>query len=77
MCHEWLSHKTTFASSVVKEEEARINRGIMDADRQIRQMVNFILQEAQEKASEIYLKTEHDFSLEKQYVFPDHSLPKY
>ena len=38
----------------------------MDADRQIRQMVNFILQEAKEKASEIYVKAEHDFSLEKQ-----------
>ena len=38
----------------------------MDADRQIKQMVNFILQEAKEKASEIYMKAEHDFSLEKQ-----------
>jgi len=38
----------------------------MEADRQIRQMVNFILQEAKEKASEIYVKAEHDFSLEKQ-----------
>jgi len=38
----------------------------MDADRQIRQMVNFILQEAKEKANEIYAKAEHDFSLEKQ-----------
>jgi len=38
----------------------------MEADKQIRQMVNFILQEAKEKASEIYVKAEHDFSLEKQ-----------
>jgi len=29
-------------------------------------MVNFILQEAKEKAAEIYVKAEHDFSLEKQ-----------
>mmetsp|Transcript_27211 Transcript_27211/g.35682 ORF Transcript_27211/g.35682 Transcript_27211/m.35682 type:complete len:222 (-) Transcript_27211:232-897(-) len=35
---------------------------------QIRQMVNFILQEAHEKANEIRLKTEHDFNLEKQML---------
>ncbi|KAG5175623.1 ATPase, V1/A1 complex, subunit E [Tribonema minus] len=35
---------------------------------QIRQMVNFILQEAHEKAVEIKLKTEHDFNLEKQML---------
>ncbi|CAH0481661.1 unnamed protein product [Peronospora belbahrii] len=39
-----------------------------DADRQIKQMVNFILQEAQEKANEIRIKTEHDFNLEKQML---------
>lgn len=33
---------------------------------QIRQMVNFILQEAHEKANEIRIKTEHDFNIEKQ-----------
>ena len=33
---------------------------------QIRQMVNFILQEAHEKANEIRIKTEHDFNVEKQ-----------
>lgn len=31
-------------------------------------MVNFILQEAHEKANEIRLKTEHDFNLEKQML---------
>jgi len=36
------------------------------AGEQIRQMVNFILQEAHEKANEIRVKTEHDFNLEKQ-----------
>mmetsp|Transcript_20799 Transcript_20799/g.57818 ORF Transcript_20799/g.57818 Transcript_20799/m.57818 type:complete len:223 (-) Transcript_20799:116-784(-) len=36
------------------------------ATEQIRQMVNFILQEAHEKANEIRVKTEHDFNLEKQ-----------
>jgi len=36
------------------------------AQDQIRQMVNFILQEAHEKANEIRVKTEHDFNLEKQ-----------
>ena len=36
------------------------------ASEQIRQMVNFILQEAHEKANEIRVKTEHDFNLEKQ-----------
>lgn len=35
---------------------------------QIRQMVNFILQEAHEKSVEIKLKTEHDFNLEKQML---------
>ncbi|TDH70335.1 hypothetical protein CCR75_002905 [Bremia lactucae] len=39
-----------------------------DADRQIQQMVNFILQEAHEKANEIRIKTEHDFNLEKQML---------
>ena len=38
------------------------------AANQIRQMVNFILQEAHEKANEIRIKTEHDFNLEKQMV---------
>eukprot|EP00339_Tiarina_fusa_P016114 CAMPEP_0117042102 /NCGR_PEP_ID=MMETSP0472-20121206/29348_1 /TAXON_ID=693140 ORGANISM="Tiarina fusus, Strain LIS" /NCGR_SAMPLE_ID=MMETSP0472 /ASSEMBLY_ACC=CAM_ASM_000603 /LENGTH=222 /DNA_ID=CAMNT_0004753267 /DNA_START=89 /DNA_END=757 /DNA_ORIENTATION=+ len=38
----------------------------MAATDQIRQMVNFILQEAHEKANEIRVKTEHDFNLEKQ-----------
>jgi len=36
------------------------------ASDQIRQMVNFILQEAHEKANEVRVKTEHDFNLEKQ-----------
>ncbi|KAH9254662.1 hypothetical protein BASA81_007429 [Batrachochytrium salamandrivorans] len=40
----------------------------MDADKQIKQMVNFILQEAKEKASEIYSRAEHDFHAEKQYA---------
>mmetsp|Transcript_9762 Transcript_9762/g.12880 ORF Transcript_9762/g.12880 Transcript_9762/m.12880 type:complete len:222 (+) Transcript_9762:142-807(+) len=40
----------------------------MAASDQIRQMVNFILQEAHEKANEIRVKTEHDFNLEKQTV---------
>eukprot|EP00619_Florenciella_sp_RCC1007_P002961 CAMPEP_0205922142 /NCGR_PEP_ID=MMETSP1325-20131115/13995_1 /ASSEMBLY_ACC=CAM_ASM_000708 /TAXON_ID=236786 /ORGANISM="Florenciella sp., Strain RCC1007" /LENGTH=226 /DNA_ID=CAMNT_0053290109 /DNA_START=82 /DNA_END=762 /DNA_ORIENTATION=- len=35
---------------------------------QIDQMVNFILQEAHEKANEIRVKTEHDFNLEKQMM---------
>jgi len=35
---------------------------------QIQQMVNFILQEAHEKANEIKVKTEHDFNLEKQML---------
>lgn len=39
-----------------------------NASNQIRQMVNFILQEAHEKAVEIKLKTEHDFNLEKQML---------
>lgn len=38
------------------------------ANNQIRQMVNFILQEAHEKANEIRIKTEHDFNLEKQML---------
>lgn len=42
--------------------------GTQDADRQIKQMVNFILQEAEEKANEIRIKTEHDFNLEKQML---------
>lgn len=43
---------------------------IMDsgASHQIRQMANFILQEAHEKANEIKIKTEHDFNLEKQMI---------
>ncbi|CAM9735961.1 unnamed protein product [Ascophyllum nodosum] len=38
------------------------------ASNQIRQMANFILQEAHEKANEINIKTEHDFNLEKQML---------
>lgn len=38
------------------------------ATNQIRQMANFILQEAHEKANEINIKTEHDFNLEKQML---------
>jgi len=37
-----------------------------DGKNQIKQMVNFILQEAHEKANEIMVKTEHDFNLDKQ-----------
>jgi len=40
----------------------------MDANDRIKQMVNFILQEAQEKANDIQIKTEHDFNLEKQLL---------
>mmetsp|Transcript_17086 Transcript_17086/g.35180 ORF Transcript_17086/g.35180 Transcript_17086/m.35180 type:complete len:224 (+) Transcript_17086:61-732(+) len=38
----------------------------MSQQAQIRQMANFILQEAHEKANEIRVRTEHDFNLEKQ-----------
>ncbi|KAJ1454276.1 ATPase, V1/A1 complex, subunit E [Pelagophyceae sp. CCMP2097] len=40
----------------------------MESKNQIRQMVNFILQEAHEKANEIRIKTEHDFNIEKQLL---------
>eukprot|EP00518_Triparma_eleuthera_P002308 CAMPEP_0182458620 /NCGR_PEP_ID=MMETSP1319-20130603/3925_1 /TAXON_ID=172717 /ORGANISM="Bolidomonas pacifica, Strain RCC208" /LENGTH=226 /DNA_ID=CAMNT_0024657343 /DNA_START=156 /DNA_END=836 /DNA_ORIENTATION=- len=36
------------------------------ASSQIRQMSNFILQEAHEKANELRVRTEHDFNLQKQ-----------
>lgn len=39
-----------------------------NSSKQINQMVNFILQEADEKANEIRIKTEHDFNLEKQIL---------
>lgn len=39
-----------------------------DTARQIKQMVNFIMQEAHEKVNEIRIKTEHDFNLEKQML---------
>ena len=39
-----------------------------DTNRQIKQMVNFIMQEAHEKVNEIRIKTEHDFNLEKQLL---------
>lgn len=38
------------------------------SNRQIEQMVNFIMQEAHEKANELRIKTEHDFNLEKQML---------
>lgn len=38
------------------------------AKNQISQMVNFILQEAHEKANEIMVKSDHDFTLEKQLL---------
>eukprot|EP01040_Poterioochromonas_malhamensis_P012530 gene12530-13714_t len=37
-----------------------------ESSRQIKQMVNFIMQEAHEKVNEIRIKTEHDFNIEKQ-----------
>lgn len=37
-----------------------------DSNRQIKQMVNFIMQEAHEKVNELRIKTDHDFNLEKQ-----------
>jgi V-type H+-transporting ATPase subunit E len=37
-----------------------------DTGRQIKQMINFIMQEAHEKVNEIRIKTDHDFNLEKQ-----------
>lgn len=37
-----------------------------ESNRQIKQMVNFIMQEAHEKSNEIRIKTDHDFNLEKQ-----------
>eukprot|EP01036_Dinobryon_divergens_P032963 gene32963-42656_t len=37
-----------------------------DSSRQIKQMVNFIMQEAHEKVNELKIKTDHDFNLEKQ-----------
>eukprot|EP00286_Rhodomonas_abbreviata_P001388 CAMPEP_0181288326 /NCGR_PEP_ID=MMETSP1101-20121128/273_1 /TAXON_ID=46948 /ORGANISM="Rhodomonas abbreviata, Strain Caron Lab Isolate" /LENGTH=221 /DNA_ID=CAMNT_0023392441 /DNA_START=40 /DNA_END=705 /DNA_ORIENTATION=+ len=37
-----------------------------DSSKQIKQMVNFIMQEAHEKVNEIRIKTDHDFNLEKQ-----------
>ena len=39
-----------------------------DTSKQIKQMVNFIMQEAHEKVNEIRIKTEHDFNLEKQLL---------
>ena len=38
----------------------------MSGSRQIEQMCKFILQEANEKANEIRIKTEHDFHKDKQ-----------
>eukprot|EP01031_Cornospumella_fuschlensis_P030549 gene30549-36920_t len=37
-----------------------------ESNRQIKQMVNFIMQEAHEKVNEIRIKTDHDINLEKQ-----------
>jgi len=37
-----------------------------DSSKQIKQMVNFIMQESHEKVNEIRIKTDHDFNLEKQ-----------
>lgn len=37
-----------------------------ESQRQVRQMVNFIMQEANEKVNELRIKTDHDFNLERQ-----------
>ncbi len=39
-----------------------------ESQRQVKQMVNFIMQEANEKVNEIKIKTDHDFNLEKQQL---------
>jgi len=41
------------------------NNGDADANKRIKQMINFIKQEAHEKAEEIRLKAEEDFQVEK------------
>lgn len=41
------------------------------ASGQIKQMVNFIMQEAHEKVNELRIKTDHDFNLEKQKLVRD------
>ena len=48
-----------------KEKEIRI-MAALENNKQIRQMVNFIMQEANEKVNEIQIKTDHDFNLERQ-----------
>lgn len=45
------------------------NGGGGHRDAQIKQMVNFILQEAHEKSVEINIKAQHDFDLERQKIF--------
>jgi V-type H+-transporting ATPase subunit E len=72
---EWilLPHSSShFSYSIVnKTSNLSINRSIFkmaDTNRQIKQMVNFIMQEAHEKVNEIRIKTEHDFNLEKQML---------
>jgi len=41
------------------------NGGDADAAKRIKQMINFIKQEAQEKAEEIRVKAEEEFQIEK------------
>jgi len=41
------------------------NGGDTDANKRIRQMINFIKQEAQEKAEEIRVKADEEFQIEK------------
>lgn len=63
-CSAFLGTRS-FPRSKIKERKQAGSRGVKkkratmnasDADRQIKQMVNFILQEAQEKANEIRIK---------------------
>lgn len=56
--------------TIQNKQKQNDQKSTMDtgASNQIRQMANFILQEAHEKANEINIKTEHDFNLEKQML---------
>ena len=45
-----------------------------DANKEIKKMISFILQEASEKASEIKLRAEEEFNMEKAKIYRNEKL---
>merc|ERR1711988_313272 len=65
-------HVTTFFTPYLKFSTMAMSDD--EVQRQLKQMVNFILKEAEEKAREIKIKAEEEFNIEKQRIVQEKKL---